>query len=158
MVNERTLVILKPDAVNRDFIGKIIARFEDKGLRIAGLKMEHLKPYKLEEHYAHHKGKAFYDGLVKYMSSVPCVLLVLEGKEAVKVVRNLVGATQSRDALPGTIRGDFSVSTQFNLVHASDSVETAKKEIARFFKSEELFEYKKISFEWLYSEDEKAKK
>ena len=158
MTTERTLVILKPDAVNRELAGKIISRFEEKGLKIIAMKMEHLKPYVLSEHYAHHKDKPFYQELMKYMSSIPCVLMVLEGKDSVKVVRKLTGITASRDAEPGTIRGDFSMSTQMNLVHASDSIETAKKEIARFFKDAELMKYEKMNFEWVYGSDERGLK
>jgi len=152
---EQTLAIIKPDALNRDLAGKIISRFEEKGLKIIAMKMEKLHPYKLKEHYAHLSGKKFYEGLIKFMSSIPSILLVIEGKEAVKVVRQMAGSTNGRDALPGTIRGDYSISTQSNLVHASDSLETAKKEIERFFKKSELHSYQKMNFDWIYAKDEK---
>ncbi|MFH1224746.1 MAG: nucleoside-diphosphate kinase [Candidatus Diapherotrites archaeon] len=151
---ERTLVIIKPDAMNRDLAGKIIARFEAKGLKIAGIKMETLGKEMLGEHYAHHREKPFFPGLVKFMSGAPCIFLALEGKDAADVVRKMCGATNGRNAEAGTIRGDFSVSTQANLVHASDSKETAEKEIKRFFKAGELHEYEKCSARWMYSEDE----
>ncbi len=155
MTMERTLVILKPDAVNRALCGRIIARFEEKGLKIVAMKMEHLTPYVLKEHYAHHKDKAFYEELIRFMSVIPCVLLILEGKECVEVVRKMVGSTLGREAAPGTIRGDFSVSNQQNLMHASATVEEAKKEIKRFFKKHEIFDYKKMNFDWIYSASEK---
>jgi len=152
---ERTLVILKPDAVNRVLVGKIIERFEGKGLKIAAMKLKHLDSQTLKVHYSHHKGKPFFDGLVKFMSSIPSVIMVLEGKDAVEVVRKMVGATNGREALSGTIRGDLSMSAQSNLVHASATTEEAKKEIERFFSKNEIFEYRKMNFEVIYSDDEK---
>ncbi|MCX6798784.1 MAG: nucleoside-diphosphate kinase [Candidatus Diapherotrites archaeon] len=152
---ERTLVIVKPDAINRNLAGEITSRFERKGLKIVAMKMQSLQPYVLKEHYAHHKDKAFYGELIRYMSSIPCILMILQGKEAVKVVRKLVGGTQGREAEPGTIRGDYSVSNQTNLVHASDSVETANTEIKRFFSEKEICDYQKMDFDWVYSKDEK---
>jgi len=156
MAGERTLIILKPDSVNRALSGRLIARFEEKGLKIVGMKMEHLKPYKLKEHYAHHKDKGFYEELIKFMSSIPSILVVLEGKEVVDVVRKMVGSTLGREADPGTIRGDFSVSNQQNLVHASATVEEAKAEIKRFFDEKELYNYTKMNFDWIYNQSEKA--
>lgn len=153
---QQTLVIIKPDSVNRDLIGRLIARFEEKGLKIAGMKMEHLKPYVLKEHYAHHEDKVFYGELIKFMSSIPCVLMVLEGKDAVGVVRKMIGSTSGREAEPGTIRGDFSVSNQQNLVHASATPEEAEKEVKRFFKESELYEYQKMNFDWIYNRNEKG--
>ncbi len=123
---ERTLVIIKPDAINRDLAGEVIQRFEKKGLKIAGMKMAHLEACTLKEHYAHHKDKAFYEELINFMSSVPSILLVLEGKAACAVVRKMVGSTLGREAEPGTIRGDYSVSNQCNVVHASENVEIAE--------------------------------
>lgn len=152
---EQSLVIIKPDAVNRSLIGAVVKRFEDKGLKIKAMKMQGLKPYVLKEHYAHHKDKKFFEGLIEYMTSIPSVLLVLEGKDAVAVVRKMVGPTQGRDAEPGTIRGDYSVSNQSNIVHASENMEAAKKEIERFFTKEEIFDYEKMQFDWIYSADEK---
>jgi len=152
---ERTLVIIKPDALNRSLIGKIISRFEEKGLTIIAMKMKQLKSEELTKHYAHHKGKPFFEELLKFMSSAPSILLVLEGKDAVTVTRKICGATNAREAEPGTIRGDYSMSTQNNLVHASDSIETAEKEINMFFDKKEIYSYKKLGIEWLYSSTEK---
>jgi nucleoside-diphosphate kinase len=152
----RTLVIVKPDGVNRALIGRVITRFEEKGLKIVGLKMEHLKVYTLKEHYAHLTNKPFFEELLGFMTSIPCVLMVIEGKDAVTVVRRLVGVTNGRDAEPGTIRGDFSMSAQTNILHASENDEVAKYEIARFFKQEELFEYDKMNFNWIYCKSEKG--
>jgi nucleoside-diphosphate kinase len=152
---EKTLLIIKPDAINRGMMGDIITRIEHKGLIIAGMKMEQLKPEKLKRHYAHHEGKSFFEELIKYMSSIPSVLLLIEGREAVSVMRKLVGATDGVKAEAGTIRGDYSLSTQNNLIHASESIEAAQKEIALFFKPEEIHEYKKMGLEWIYSSNEK---
>jgi len=151
---ERTLVIIKPDAINRSLVGEIISRFERKGLKMVAIKMEQLNPYKLKEHYAQHKDKEFFEELINYMSSIPCILIVLEGKEVVDVVRRMIGSTFGREALPGTIRGDFSISNQANLVHASENNEVAEQEIKRFFKQEELFNYQKMNFDWIYAKHE----
>ncbi len=152
---EQTLVIIKPDAVNRCLVGEVIKRFEQKGLQIKAIKMLMLQPYALKQHYAHHKDKAFFKELIKYMASIPSVLLVLEGKEAIDVVRKMVGSTQGREAQPGTIRGDYSVSNQSNIVHASENKEKAKAEIEMFFKEHEIHDYQKMHFDWIYSRDEK---
>ena len=152
---DRTLVILKPDAVNRGIMGEIIHRFERKGLKIVALKMEHLGDKKLEEHYFHHKNKPFFKTLKKFMQSAPSVLMVVEGRMAVDVVRKMAGVTHGIEADPGTIRGDYALSIQQNIVHASDSLEAAKGEIERFFSAEEIHSYKRIDFEMLYSEDER---
>ncbi len=153
----RTLIIIKPDGVNRSLIGRVIHRFEDKGLKIIGLKMERLKVYQLKDHYVHLKEKPFYHELLDYMTSIPCVLIVLEGKDAVNVVRQMVGDTCGRTAAPGTIRGDYSMSVQTNLIHASENEEAARNEINRFFKEEELLEYDKLNFNWIYCASEKGK-
>ncbi len=149
------MVIIKPDAVNRCLVGEVIKRFENKGLQIKAVKMQMLQPYVLKEHYAHHKDKGFYEELIGYMSSIPSILMVLEGKDAINVVRKMVGSTQGREAEPGTIRGDYSVSNQSNIVHASENDEAAKKEIGRFFTKEEIYDYSKMHFDWIYSRDEK---
>lgn len=154
-LKERTLLIIKPDALQRNLLGDIINRFERKGLRIAGLKMMQLEDLLIDEHYAHHKDKHFFGGLKKFMESSPVVTMVLEGLEAVKIVRFICGPTCGREADAGTIRGDFSMSMQHNIVHASDSVENAMIEVKRFFKEDEIFEYDKIDFSLLYSEDER---
>lgn len=148
---ERTLILLKPDALQRSLLGEVIHRFERKGLRIVGLKMIQLNDALVEEHYGHLKDKPFFAGIKTYIKSSPIVAMVLPGIGAVNAVRIIVGPTKGYEALAGTIRGDFSMSTQSNLVHASDSLETAGKEIKRFFKEEELFDYKKIDFDTVYS-------
>ncbi len=130
---ERTLVLIKPDGVERGLIGEIVARFEKKGLKIKAMKMLTMTPRLAEEHYAEHIGKPFYERLVRFMTSGPIVAMILEGREAVSVVRKLAGATDPAEALPGTIRGDYSVLEPANTVHASDSIESAEREIKRFF-------------------------
>ncbi len=130
---ERTLVLIKPDGVERGLIGEIVSRFERKGLKVTAMKMLKMSRRLAEEHYAEHIGKPFYEKLVNFMTSGPIVAMVLEGREAVSVVRKLAGATDPAEALPGTIRGDFSVLEPANTVHASDSTESAEKEIKRFF-------------------------
>jgi len=147
---ERTLVIIKPDAIQRRLVGRIIARLEEKGFQIVALKMAHLPEEIVREHYAVHRGKAFYEPLVRYMSSQPVILMVVRAKGAVSVARRLMGATFGADAEPGTIRGDFGVSNRFNLVHGSDSVEAAEREIGLFFRPEELFEVPDAQEPWLY--------
>jgi nucleoside-diphosphate kinase len=156
-IMRRTLVIFKPDAVNRALVGRVIQRFEDKGLKIVGLKMEHLQVYTLKQHYAHLENKSFFHELLNYMTSIPCVLMVLEGKDAVDVVRKMAGPTNGREAGPGTIRGDFSLSSQSNIIHASENDEVAKYEIKRFFKDDELYDYDKMNFNWIYCSTEKGK-
>lgn len=153
---ERTLVILKPDAINRSIVGEVIHRFERKGLKIAGLKLVHLDDKTLDEHYAHHKGKPFFESYKKFMKSAPSTLVVLEGKSAVEVARTMSGPTYGHEAPPGTIRGDYSLSSAQNIVHASDSSETAEDEIKRFFKPSELFDWRRVDLEFLYSEDERS--
>lgn len=152
---EKTLIIIKPDALQRSLLGKIIERFEQKGLKIVGLKMIQLDDVLLDDHYGHHNDKPFFEGLKKFMKDSPVMVMVLEGMEAVRVTRMICGATSGRQADMGTIRGDFSMSVQANIVHASDSLETAGKEIRRFFKSGEIFDYKKNDFEYIYVEEER---
>ena len=138
---QRTLVILKPDAVQRGLVGRILARLEAKGLKMVGLRMRRLDRPLAERLYAPHKGKDFYEPLVRFMTSGPAVFLVVEGKGAVAVVRKMLGATFGPDADPGTVRGDFGVSKRFNLVHGSDSPESAAREIALFFSGDDLVEW-----------------
>lgn len=152
---ERTLIIIKPDAVNRGLTGEIITRFEKKGLKIVGCKMKYLKDEELSEHYAHHKDKPFFKDLVDFMKHGPSILLVLEGIKAVDVVRLLAGSTYGIEAAPGTIRGDFSMSRSNTIVHASDSPENAVTEINRFFKEDDMFEWDKIDFTEVYSVEER---
>jgi len=138
---ERTLIILKPDAVQRGLIGTLIARIEQRGLRIAGLKMLWVSPELAERHYGEHRGKAFYEPLLRFITSAPVVALVIEGPQAISVMRMLMGKTDARQADPGTMRGDFGLSNRHNLVHGSDSPESAEREIALWFTPEELFSY-----------------
>ncbi len=146
---ERTLIILKPDALHRNLVGRILARFEDKGLRIAALKMQWSSRAQVERHYEVHRGKPFYAGLVEFMTAGPVILAVLEGSQAITVVRNLLGATDGRKAAPGTIRGDFGLDQQYNLVHASDGPETAETEIELFFKPDEIVTYERATDRWV---------
>jgi len=135
---ERTLVILKPDAVERGLVGQIIAKFEARGFTIKGLKLARLDGKRAEENYAVHKGKPFYEPLIEFITSAPVVLMVLEGEQAISVVRKMMGATFCTDAEPGTIRGDLGLGQTRNIIHGSDSPETAEKEIALFFSKDEL--------------------
>jgi nucleoside-diphosphate kinase len=148
---ERTLVLIKPDALQRNLIGDIITRFERKGLKIVGLKMIRLDDVILEEHYSHHKHKPFFGQLKEFMCSSPVVAIVLQGIDAVDAIRRLVGPTYGSTADVGTIRGDLAM-TNINLAHAADSAEEAKKEIKRFFTDAELFEYKKIDEDLIYGD------
>ena len=151
---EQTLVILKPSAVERGLIGEIINRFERKGLFFSGLKMMQLSDAILDDHYAHLKEKPFFNMVKLSMQASPVIVGCLEGKDAVQVVRNMCGPTNGREAQPGTIRGDFSVSVEQNIIHTSDSRENAKKEVNRFFKPEELFSYKPANVRFYYGNDE----
>lgn len=154
-MKERTLIIIKPDALQRNLLGEILARFERKGFKIIGIKMMSIDDALLDEHYAHHKDKPFFVSLKKYMQSSPVIMMVLEGIEGtVNCVRTIVGPTSGREADAGSIRGDLSMSQSNNLVHASDSAKTAEKEIYRFFNEDELFEYKKLDFEAIYNQEE----
>ncbi|MFH1430221.1 MAG: nucleoside-diphosphate kinase [Candidatus Uhrbacteria bacterium] len=153
---ERTCVLIKPDALHRSLLGEIIHRFERKGLKVVGLKMMEISDLKIDEHYAHHKDKPFFDGLKQFMQSAPITAIVLEGVDAVEAVRIIVGPTKGREAPAGTIRGDFAMSTQENLVHASDSVEAAQVEITRFFDDGEIFAYEKVCAPWVYADEERA--
>ncbi|MEM2137586.1 MAG: nucleoside-diphosphate kinase [Candidatus Anstonellaceae archaeon] len=152
---ERTLIILKPDCVQRGLCGSVLSRFERRGFSIAAMKMVKLSHSLLEEHYSHLKGKPFFPALVEFMSSSPVVVAVIEGKDAVEIVRKMCGATNARNAENGTIRGDFALSTQYNIIHASDSKETAEKEVKRFFRQEELHDYVRVLDGLTYSKDEK---
>ncbi|MFH1199989.1 MAG: nucleoside-diphosphate kinase [Candidatus Micrarchaeota archaeon] len=140
---EETLVILKPDCVEKGLVGKVISRFEDAGLSVAGLKMSVLPDSVLDEHYVHLAGKPFFPELKGFMKSAPVVLMVLRGDNAVEAVRKLCGPTDSKKAPKGTIRGDYGSDVQRNIVHASDSKETAAKEVTRFFSRGELYGYRR---------------
>ncbi len=151
---EKTLVLLKPCTLQRALVGEIITRFERRGLRIAGIKMMQLTDEILDEHYGHLKGKSFFQILKDSMMSTPIIALCIEGIEAVQTVRLMAGATNGRYANPGTIRGDYCVSNQQNIVHASDSLESAEVEIKRFFKPEEIFDYTPSNLAYMYALDE----
>lgn len=148
---ERTLILLKPCTVQRRLMGEIINRIERKGLRIIGMKMMQLNEAILDEHYAHLADKPFFPTLKNAMMAAPVIAICAEGTEAVTVMRNITGATNGRKAAPGTIRGDYGMSGQENIVHASDSVENAEIEIRRFFKPEEIFEYPDPLARFFYS-------
>ncbi|OGE00745.1 nucleoside-diphosphate kinase [Candidatus Curtissbacteria bacterium RIFCSPHIGHO2_12_41_11] len=152
---QRTVVLLKPDTLQRGLVGEIIHRFERKGLKLVALKMMAASDALLEEHYAHHKDKPFFAGLKKFMSSAPLVCMLWEGIDAVAVARKMAGVTNSRDAELGSIRGDFSMSTSANVIHVSDSEASAKEEEASFFEKGEVFEWKLQIDPYLYAEDEK---
>jgi nucleoside-diphosphate kinase len=147
---EKTFVMLKPSTVARAKMGTIISRIEDKGLKIAAMKMTWVTDEKAAHLYSVHKGKPFYGELVKFITSGPIVAMVIEGDESIKVVRKFIGATNAKEAEPGTIRGDFALSNQKNAVHASDSVENAKCEMSIFFASDEILSYKRADENWIY--------
>jgi nucleoside-diphosphate kinase len=151
---ERTLVILKPGTIQRRLIGEIISRFERKGLILSGMKMAWLTDEILSEHYAHLKEKPFFQRVKNSMNVCPVVVCCWEGLDAVNVVRTITGSTNSRQASPGTIRGDYSMSIQENIIHASDSLETAAAELKRFFNDDELFNYESALKLSLYARDE----
>ncbi len=150
---EKTLIIIKPDGVERGMVGEIISRFERRGFRIGALKMVKVDRALAEQHYAVHKGKFFYDDLVKYISSSPVIVAVLEGPDVIKATRLMVGATRPAEAVPGTIRGDLAVSTLRNLIHASDGIETAKQEIALWFTKGGVLDYQRDIDSWIYEAD-----
>ncbi|MBI3652474.1 MAG: nucleoside-diphosphate kinase [Acidobacteria bacterium] len=151
---ERTLVLLKPDAIQRGLAGRIISRFEDKGLKIVGLKFMSLSDEILNEHYSHIVAKPFYGGVKTFMQSAPVIALCLEGVDCVETVLAMCGITKARAATPGTIRGDWAMSMQANLVHRSDNLEAAKVEVKRFFAADELFDYASALTPAIYSADE----
>lgn len=151
---EKTLVILKPSALQRALVGEVIKRFEQKGLRLAGIKMMQLTDKIVDEHYSHLAGRPFFKRIKDSMMITPVIVTCWEGKDAVNIVRNMTGATNGREAIPGTIRGDFSVSVQENIIHTSDSVETAVVELKRFFCDDEIFDYNHLMKSYLYSNDE----
>lgn len=151
-MSERTFCMIKPDAIQRNIAGDIIHRFEKKGLKLVAMKFLHMPLEKAEELYAVHKGKPFYDSLMQLATSSPVIVSVWEGNEAVKVVRTLVGATKSREAAPGTVRGDYGMGVPENLVHASDLVENAQKEMSIFFSEDEIYSHEKHVDTWLGKE------
>lgn len=151
---EQTLVILKPSAIARGLVGEILTRIQQKGLIITGMKMMQLDEAILREHYAHLVDRPFFPGIVTSMTATPVIVMALKGVDAVEVFRKMTGVTNGRKAEPGTLRGDFCMSGQANIVHASDSVENAQIEINRFFKPEEVFDYTPANLKFLYADDE----
>lgn len=154
---ETTLVLVKPDGVQRRLVGRILARFEEKGLQIVGLRFSRLPRELLERHYGAHRGKPFYEGLVTYMASSPVAAVALRGKNAVAVVRKMMGATFGSRAEPGTVRGDFAISDGFNLVHGSDSAEAAARELELFFGKGEVVDWRPGDTEWVYDVSDGAR-
>jgi nucleoside-diphosphate kinase len=148
-VTERTLVLIKPDGVQRQLVGRIIDRYEERGLKIVGLKLVHVDRALAEAHYAAHREKPFFAGLVDFITSAPLVALVLDGPNAIAVVRAINGATRPEEAAPGTIRGDYALETAQNIVHASDGPETATTELALWFAPGELFDYERDVDRWV---------
>lgn len=146
---ERTFIMLKPDAVQRGLIGKVVARFEDKGCKLVGMKLIQMERSLAEEHYAEHKGKGFFEPTVAYVLSSPVVTMVWEGKNVVALARELMGSTNPANANPGSIRGLYAMDIARNVIHGSDSVASAEREIALHFRPDELVDYSKIGEEWL---------
>lgn len=153
---ERSVVLVKPDGVQRGLIGEIISRFEKKGLKLTACEMMVLTDAVLDQWYSHHADKPFFPSLKFYMKSYPVVAMIWEGKDVVATIRKMIGITKARDAEPGTIRGDFAMSQQYNLIHASESVEMAQKEQGLIFSKEEIFDWDKKDLENVYLEDELA--
>ena len=151
---ERTLVLLKPDCVERRMMGQIISRFEDKGLNIVAMKMLRVTPELAKQHYAEHVEKPFYPGLEAFITGAPVVAMIIQGLESIRVVRDMLGATNGLNAAAGTIRGDFSSSRQMNLVHASDGTDAAKREMELYFSSDEVCDYEPTLIPWLKAGDE----
>ena len=154
MTTQQSVVLVKPDALQRGLLGEIIHRFERKGMKLIGLKMMRLTDQILDEWYAHHKDKGFFNDLKGFMQSAPVVAMVWEGIEAIGAVRKLCGVTAGREAEGGSIRGDLAMSTQMNLIHASDGAETAEKELNLLFNEAELFDYESCVLPWTYGKDE----
>ncbi len=147
---ERSLIIVKPDAVQRGLIGEIIKRFEQRGLRIIGLKLVHVTEELAKKHYAEHEGKPFFEGLVSYITSAPVVLMVLEGKNAIAAARTTIGSTRPHEAAAGTIRGDLGMDVGRNLVHGSDSPASGEREVANFFTEAELLSWSRNTDPWIF--------
>lgn len=147
---ERTLVIIKPDGVQRGLIGEIVTRFERRGLRIVGMKLMQIDESLAGRHYAIHQGKTFYEPLIRYITSSPVVVMVLEGNDAIEIVRRTMGATKPAEATPGTIRADFGLEIGRNLVHGSDGPETAAFEVPLFFTEDELLSYERDTDRWIF--------
>ena len=153
MPSERTLVLVKPDAVQRGLVGEVVNRFERRGLHLVALKLMRVSTDVAERHYAEHNGKPFFRGLVNFITSSPVVAMVWDGPGAVALVRSMMGATNPAASAPGTIRGDLAVSLAMNVVHGSDSVESAAREVAIFFADDELVEWSSTTDAWVVAED-----
>jgi nucleoside-diphosphate kinase len=149
---ERSFLMVKPDGVSRGLIGEVISRVEGRGLRIVAMKMLRMDDKLAKKLYAEHKGKPFFEGLISFITSGPAVAMVVEGKDAVEILRSMIGKTDPKEASPGTIRGDFGIDVGRNIVHASDSLESAKKEIDLFFSSGEILGYSRPGEEWVYED------
>ncbi|BDG80462.1 nucleoside-diphosphate kinase [Bacillus halotolerans] len=147
---EKTFIMVKPDGVQRQLIGEILSRFERKGLQLAGAKLMRVTEQMAEKHYAEHQGKPFFGELVEFITSGPVFAMVWEGENVVEVTRQLIGKTNPKEALPGTIRGDFGMFVGKNIIHGSDSLESAEREINIFFKDEELVSYQQLMTGWIY--------
>jgi len=154
-IHEKTLVLIKPDAIQRGLVGDIMTRFEKKGLKVVGLKMMRLDEAMLREHYAHIADKPFFPGISNFMQSSPVIAICLEGLEVVNAVRLITGITKAREAEAGSLRGDFAMSIACNVIHASDTVENAREEVKRFFTDKEIHEYFKSEYEFVYVQDER---
>lgn len=155
MATERSLILVKPDGVQRRLIGAIVTRIENRGLKIVGMKMLHVTPELAAEHYAEHVEKPFYPLLEEFITAAPVVALAVEGPEAISVMRGMMGTTNGRESAPGTIRGDYGVSRQMNLIHGSDGPDAAARELGIYFKPEELLDYEPTLGEWVCADDEK---
>ncbi len=155
MATERSLILFKPDAVQRRLCGQLLSRIEDKGLNIVGLKLIQITPELSQQHYAEHVEKPFYPQLEQFITTGPVVALVVEGPEAIRVMRTMMGPTNGREAAPGTIRGDYGQSRQMNLMHGSDSPEAATREIAIYFNDNELISHEPTLAPWLAADDER---
>lgn len=154
-MSETTLVLLKPDSLQRDLVGQVITRFEQKGLQLVGMKMFRFTPRLLSQHYAHVVGEPFYEELELFMTSGPSIAVAISGPGAVQTVRGMIGSTRGHLAMQGTVRGDFAMSAQRNIVHASDSLDSAKIELVRFFSSGEIFRYSDKLSSSVYSETDR---
>ena len=152
MPKERTFTLVKPDGVQRGFVGDIVSRFEKKGLKVVAMKMLVVREDLAKSYYSEHIGKPFFEPLIKYITSGPSVAMVLEGDNAVKVTRKMMGATDPKEADQGTIRGDFGLHVGRNIIHGSDSLSSAEREISLFFDKKEIIDFNKIDEEWLYGE------
>ena len=152
---ERSFCMIKPDGVQRRLVGRILSRFEDKGLRIAALKLIQMSQKQAAELYSVHKGRPFYETLMKFVTASPAVVMVIEGHQAIAVVRKLLGATFGFNAEPGTIRGDYGGSKGYNLIHGSDAMESAQREIPIFFEKSEIAGYEHVDMAWVYEEPER---